>query len=146
MVEEAGYASLFAVAFAAATILPLSSEVVLTSFVATDGFELWLLVALASLGNTLGAVVNWALGRYCLHWRDRKWFPVSPHALGRASHWFTRYGVYTLLFAWVPIVGDPLTFAAGLLRVRFWVFVILTAIGKTARYVAVALLVEQVLS
>ena len=128
-----GYIGLFASAFLAATILPFSSEVALAALVAmggNDGLWLWLL---ASLGNTLGAAVNWVLGRYCLRWRERRWFPVDGPALERASNWFRRWGVWSLLFAWVPIVGDPLTFAAGLLRVNFWLFLALAGVGKAAR-------------
>ena len=139
MIESAGYTSLFLSAFLAATVLPLSSEAVLAALVASDGFVLWLLVALASIGNTLGACVNWILGRYCLHWQDRKWFPVSRPALERASRWFSRYGQYSLLFAWVPIAGDPLTVTAGLLKLRFGRFLLLVAVGKIFRYVVVAL-------
>jgi membrane protein YqaA with SNARE-associated domain len=144
--EAAGYVSLFVSAFLAATVLPMSSEAVLSALVVGDGFDLWLLIALASIGNTLGAVVNWLLGRYCLRWRDRKWFPVSAAALERASRWFSRYGVFSLLFAWLPVVGDPLTFVAGILRVRFALFLVLVALGKTARYIAVAGLVDGISS
>ncbi len=143
MIASAGYGSLFVSAFLAATILPLSSEAVLAALAASEGFDLWLLVALASLGNTLGAVVNWILGRYCLHWQDRKLFPVSPPALERASRWFSRYGQYSLLFAWVPVVGDPLTVAAGLLKLRFSRFLLLVAVGKTLRYVVVAVAARE---
>ena len=144
--EAAGYVSLFVSAFLAATVLPMSSEAVLSALVVGDGFDLWLLIALASIGNTLGAVVNWLLGRYCLRWRDRKWFPVSAAALERAARWFSRYGVFSLLFAWLPVVGDPLTFVAGILRVRFALFLVLVALGKTARYVAVAGVVDGISS
>ena len=146
MIESAGYASLFLSAFLAATVLPLSSEAVLAALVASDGFVLWLLVALASIGNTLGACVNWILGRYCLHWQDRKWFPVSPPALERASRWFSHYGQYSLLFAWVPIAGDPLTVTAGLLKLRFGRFLLLVAVGKILRYVVVALAAREFLA
>ena len=143
MIELAGYTSLFLSAFLAATVLPLSSEAVLAALIANDGFVLWLLVALASIGNTLGACVNWILGRYCLHWQDRKWFPVSRPALERASRWFSRYGQYSLLFAWVPIAGDPLTVTAGLLKLRFSRFLLLVAVGKILRYVVVALAARE---
>ena len=143
MIESAGYSSLFLSAFLAATVLPLSSEAVLAALVASDGFVLWLLVALASIGNTLGACVNWTLGRYCLHWQERKWFPVSSPALERASRWFSRYGQYSLLFAWVPVAGDPLTFTAGLLKLRFSRFLLLVAVGKILRYVVVALAARE---
>tara|TARA_Y100001934_G_scaffold256956_1_gene325516 strand:+ start:1232 stop:1672 length:441 start_codon:yes stop_codon:yes gene_type:complete len=143
MIESAGYTSLFLSAFLAATVLPLSSEAVLAALVASDGFVLWLLVALASIGNTLGACVNWILGRYCLHWQDRKWFPVSRPALERASRWFSRYGQYSLLFAWVPIAGDSLTVTAGLLKLRFSRFLLLVAVGKILRYVVVTLAARE---
>lgn len=132
-----GYLGLFLTAFVAATLFPLSSEAVLVALSGAEGFDVALLFTLATLGNTLGAVVNWALGRFCLHWAGRRWFPFSRDQLTRAGERFRRYGVWSLLFAWVPVVGDPLTFAAGVMRVRFPTFVILVAIGKAARYAAV---------
>ena len=140
---ESGYLGLFATAFLAATLIPISSEVVLGALSAAQGFDIWLLVAVASTGNTLGSVVNWLLGSYCLRWQDRRWFLVKTDTLTRATARFNRYGLWSLLLAWVPIVGDPLTFAAGVLGVRFPIFVTLTTIGKTARYIAVAELAQQ---
>lgn len=141
----AAFVGLFASAFLAATILPFSSEAVLAALTLADGADLVALWAVASVGNTLGAVVNWGLGRFCLHWSERRWFPVKPPELERARRWFARYGTWTLLFAWVPIVGDPLTAAAGLLRVNLALFVVLVAIGKSGRYAAVILLAERTL-
>ena len=92
---------------------------------------------IATTGNVLGSFVNWALGRYLLHWQDHKWFPFSANQLCKANAWFQRYGVWILLMAWLPIVGDPLTFVAGLLRVNVWLFLILVTIGKAGRYIAV---------
>jgi membrane protein YqaA with SNARE-associated domain len=92
------------------------------------------LLAAAGLGNTLGAVTNWGLGRFCLHWQDRRWFPVKPRELARAGAWFNRYGIWSLLLAWVPVIGDPITLAAGVLRTRFLPFLLLVAISKTGRY------------
>ena len=134
---------LFASAFLAATILPFSSEAVLAALAVTDGADVVLLWAVASTGNVLGAVVNWLLGRFCLHFQDRRWFPVKPPELERAQRWFSRYGVWSLLFAWVPIVGDPLTVVAGLMRVKLSWFLVLVAIGKAGRYAAVILLAER---
>ena len=131
--------ALFAGAFAAATLLPFSSEVMLLAALEAGDVAPGALVAVAAAGNVLGASVNWGLGRYMLRWADRRWFPFTRDQLDRAADRFQRYGTWTLLFAFVPIVGDPLTFAAGVLRVRFSVFLILVAIGKTARYVAVSL-------
>jgi len=133
----AGYTGLFLTSFLAATLVPLSSEAVLAVLISAQGFDLALLIGIATVGNTLGAVVNWLLGRYCLRWRDRRWFPVGPDALDRASRWVERYGVWTLLLSWLPLVGDPLTFAAGVLGVRFPIFLILVAVGKGARYALV---------
>ena len=135
----------FLSAFLAATILPFSSELVLSAVYGAgdgDAVTLWLV---ASTGNVLGALVNWALGRHLLHWQDRKWFPFKACQLKRADVWFQRYGVWTLLIAWVPVVGDPLTFVAGFLRVNVWLFLTLVSIGKAGRYMAVLWLTESVL-
>ena len=132
-----GYSGLFLSAFLAATLLPLSSEAVLVALSRAHGFDIVLLFAIATLGNTLGAAVNWALGRFCLEWRERRWFPVSAAQLERAGGRFRRYGMWSLLFAWVPVIGDPLTFAAGVLQVRFLPFLVLVGLGKGARYAAV---------
>lgn len=129
--------SLLLGAFFAATILPFSSEVMLAAALASDRFDTWLLVTVAAFGNTMGAVVNWGMGRYLLHWSDRKWFPFSQRQLENASERFNRFGIWSLLFAWIPIIGDPLTFAAGILKVRFLLFLPLVALGKTLRYVAI---------
>ena len=129
-----GYLGLFLSAFLAATILPFSSEVILAGLAASGKFATIGLLLAASIGNTLGAVVNWGLGRFCLNWQDRRWFPVKQPELDRAGRWFNRYGVWSLLLAWVPIIGDPLTFAAGVMRVPFVLFLVLVAIAKTGRY------------
>ncbi len=139
-----GYLGLFLTAFVAATLLPLSSEAVLVALSNADGFDVALLFALATLGNTLGAVVNWALGRFCLRWAGRRWFPFTADQLSRAGERFRRWGVWSLLFAWVPVIGDPLTFAAGVLRVRILPFVLLVAVGKGARYAAVLAVAQRV--
>ena len=136
--------ALFASAFAAATLLPLSSEAVLAALRVAGGQDVWVLLAVATAGNTLGSAVNWALGRWALHWRDRRWFPVKEPALARATAWFGRWGLWSLPFAWVPIVGDPLTFVAGALRLRFDLFVLLVALGKAARYAVVLLATDAV--
>jgi len=140
-----GYLGLFFSALLAATILPFSSEAVLAALYAVDRYDAVLLWLVASVGNTLGGLVNWVLGRFCLHWRDRRWFPVTPGQLQRAQGWFGRYGTWSLLFAWLPVVGDPLTFAAGVMRVNVWVFLVLVGIGKAARYALVLLAAKGIL-
>ena len=127
------YIGLFAVAFLAATVLPAYSEVMFAGLL-TAGYDPLTLWAWATAGNTLGAAVNWAIGRYLLHFQDRRWFPFRVDNLHRAQHWFQRWGVWSLLFAWLPVFGDALTFIAGIMRVRFGIFVVLTAIGKGTRY------------
>ena len=129
---------LFAIAFVAATILPAQSEAALVTLLAAGAHSPVLLVAVASLGNVLGAVVNWGLGRGVERFRDRSWFPVGPAMLDRASGWYRRYGRWSLLLSWAPFGGDALTVAAGVLREPLWSFLILVAIGKILRYVAMA--------
>jgi membrane protein YqaA with SNARE-associated domain len=128
---------LFAVAFVAATILPAQSEAALVGL-QLAGYPAVLLVVVASIGNTLGAVANWALGRGVERFKDRRWFPVSSSSLDRASAWYRRWGHWSLLLSWAPIGGDVLTVAAGVLREPFWSFLVLVAIAKTGRYVVLA--------
>ena len=129
---------LFAIAFIAATILPAQSEAALGGLLVAGTQSPVLLVTVASLGNILGAVVNWALGRGVERFRDRKWFPVSAASLDRATGWYRRWGRWSLLLCWAPIVGDALTVAAGVLREPLWSFVVLVTIAKTTRYVVLA--------
>ncbi len=129
---------LFAIAFVAATIFPAQSEAALVALLIAGTHSPVLLVAVASLGNVLGAVVNWALGRGVERFRDRKWFPVSPASLDRATKWYRKWGRWSLLLSWAPIGGDALTVAAGVLREPFWSFVLLVTIAKTARYILLA--------
>ena len=131
------YLSLFAISFLAATILPFSSELTLAGLIATSDYDNLLLLIAASFGNVLGSVVNWALGSYSRNLTTKKWFPFKETQIEKSSQWFRKFGKWALLFAWVPIIGDPLTLVAGLLRVRFLDFIILVAIGKVSRYLIV---------
>jgi membrane protein YqaA with SNARE-associated domain len=130
------YLILFGSAFLAATVLPFYSEVVLFALLRQGG-EPVELVAVATLGNTLGAVVNWLLGRYLLLFQDRRWFYFKPHQIEKAQRWFQRYGFWSLLMAWLPVGGDALTFIAGIMKVRLWLFLLLVGTGKALRYVSV---------
>lgn len=125
---------LFAISFVAATILPAQSEAALVALLVAGSLPAWLLVAVASAGNVLGAVVNWALGRSVQRFAGRRWFPASPAALRRASDWYRKWGRWSLLLSWAPIGGDALTVAAGVLREPLWSFVLLVAVAKTGRY------------
>lgn len=127
------YLGLFFAALLSATLLPGSSEVLLVAL-KLDGHQAVSLWLVATLGNTLGSCVNYALGRYALHWQRKRWFPVTPAQLNKGQQWFDKYGKWSLLLAWMPIIGDPITLFAGIMRLRFAVFLVLTAIGKAARY------------
>ena len=135
------YLSLFAISFLAATILPFSSELTLAGLIATSDYDNLLLLIVASFGNVLGSLVNWALGSYSRNLTTKKWFPFKETQIERSSKWFRKFGKWSLLFAWVPVVGDPITLVAGILRVKFIDFIILVAIGKVSRYLIVFYLI-----
>lgn len=130
MDDIAAFGGLFVTAFLSATVLPAQSEFVLAGLHATDAYGRWMLVAVATVGNVLGSVLNWALGRYIEHFKDRRWFPVKASLLERAERWYGHWGVWSLLLAWAPVVGDPFTLVAGMLRTNFWIFLLLVTIGK----------------
>lgn len=129
---------LFALAFAAATILPANSEAALAALLVFGDRSSAALLIAATAGNVLGSVVNWLLGRWVEHYRHRRWFPVSEKALDRAMGWYARRGRWTLLLSWAPIVGDALTVAAGVLREPLWSFLLLVTVAKAGRYLVVA--------
>ena len=134
--ELAIYSGLFLISFGAATILPFQSEWVVVGLL-LDGIHPWEVVVLvASLGNILGSMVNWLLGRSFAHFQNRRWFPVNQKNITRAEEWYHRYGRASLLLSWVPIIGDPLTIAAGVLREPLWSFALLVGIAKLGRYLA----------
>jgi membrane protein YqaA with SNARE-associated domain len=128
------YLTLFLLSFLAATILPFSSELTFAGLIATSNYDNQLLLIVASFGNVLGSVVNWVLGFYSRNFTTKKWFPFKDKQIENSSKWFSKFGKWSLLFAWVPIIGDPLTLVAGLLRVKFLEFLILVTIGKVSRY------------
>jgi membrane protein YqaA with SNARE-associated domain len=128
---------LFLTAFLAATILPAQSEILLGALHMAGTHAQATLVTDATAGNVLGSIVNWLLGRYLIHFQDRRWFPVKRPLIDRATAWYQRWGFWSLLLAWVPFIGDPLTLVAGILRENFWVFLLLVTIGKAARYLVV---------
>ena len=101
----------------------------------TNLFEKNVLLVMASSGNILGSIFNWYLGKKIIIYQDHKWFPISPDKLKKSQKYFQRYGLWSLLLAWVPFIGDPLTLLAGVLKVRFSIFFILVSISKISRYV-----------
>lgn len=139
------YFLLFGSAFLAATILPFYSEVLLFALLHEGGDPITLVVV-ATLGNTLGAVVNWFLGLYLLHFQDRRWFFFSKKQIETAQRWYNRYGFWSLLFAWLPVGGDALTLIAGIMKVRLWLFLLLVGTGKGLRYISVVYVFDWTLN
>ena len=134
------YLGLFLAAFGAATLLPLQSEALLVGLLLSGKYWLWALLAVATLGNVLGSLVNWWLGRGIERFRDRRWFPVSPRHLEKARVHYQRYGHWSLLLSWLPIIGDPLTLVAGVMKEPLWRFLLIVSLAKAARYAVVAML------
>ncbi|SFH98642.1 membrane protein YqaA, SNARE-associated domain [Pseudomonas guineae] len=140
MLTLSAYLGLFLSALGAATLLPLQSESVLVALLLSGTYVPWMLVAIASAGNVLGALLNWLLGRYLEHFRHKAWFPVSEARLQQAQRGYARYGRWSLLLSWVPVIGDPLTLVAGVMRERVWIFLLIVSLAKTARYAVLAAL------
>ncbi|WP_248739569.1 DedA family protein [Pseudomonas kribbensis] len=136
----AGYLGLFFAAFGAATLLPLQSEAVLVGLLVSDRYWLWGLLAVATLGNVLGSLVNWWLGRGLERFQDRRWFPVSAKLMERARAHYQRYGHWSLLLSWLPVIGDPLTLIAGVMREPLGRFLLIVTLAKGARYGVLAML------
>lgn len=134
---------LFLSAFGAATLLPLQSEAVLVGLLAHMQYSVWLLVAVASLGNILGSCVNWWLGLKVEEYKNKKWFPVSEQKMLQAQGIYQKYGFWSLLLSWVPIIGDPITLIAGLLKENFVRFVVMVSIAKMGRYLFVYWMFSQ---
>ena len=136
------HGGLFLAAFLAATLLPLQSEAALVALLLA-GYPPWLLVLVASLGNISGSILNWGLGRFIERYHERPWFPLK--GLERTQVWYRRYGRWSLLLSWMPIIGDPLTVAAGVMREKFMVFVAIVSLAKTGRYMVLALTAMQLI-
>jgi len=138
--SDFGYFGLFIASFLAATILPLSSEVVLSALL-LSGLSPVALVTTATVGNVLGSLTNYALGYWVSLEVIKKWLKIQEQEFVKAEQRFVKYGLVSLCFAWVPIIGDPLTVVAGVLRIRLIWFVILVTAGKLARYIAISYLI-----
>lgn len=131
------YLGLFFAAFLAATVVPAQSEAMMVALLLAD-YPVVSLIIVASAGNILGSTVNWWLGSKALQLSSKRWFPLNPVRLKRVSRWYSRYGRWSLLLSWVPVIGDPLTLAAGFMREPLRTFLPLVALAKTGRYVALA--------
>lgn len=130
---------LFLAALIAATLIPAQSEAVLVALLLEGGHPA-LLVAVATVGNVLGSLINWWLGMQLLRFQGRRWFPVSAQRLARAQAGYRRHGKWSLLLSWAPLIGDPITLAAGVMREPLRVFLPLVVLAKGGRYTALTLL------
>ncbi|MGI6407946.1 MAG: YqaA family protein [Thiopseudomonas sp.] len=145
MLNWISYAGLALSACIAATLLPMQSEATLVALLTLKPGAVISLVAVASLGNVVGSQINWWLGTQLHRWQHRRWFPASAEQLARAQLWYQRYGRWSLLLSWMPVIGDPLTLVAGILREPFWRFTLVVSIAKTGRYIVLAYVTLYVL-
>ncbi|MBE7635993.1 DedA family protein [Sneathiella sp. P13V-1] len=134
----ATYFTLFFSAFTSATLLPGSSEALLAYLISETPSQIILLIAIASIGNILGSVFNWYCGAFLMHFQNRRWFPVTQTQIQKAQHWYGQIGYWSLLLAWLPVIGDPLTVLGGVLKIRLSIFILLVGIGKIIRYAVIA--------
>lgn len=135
MADIVNLSLLFFASFFAATIFPAQSEIILATLNYSKNYDSFLLLAIASLGNILGAIVNWFLGYYLFKFKDKKWFLLKDLQIDKYSKIYKKWGKWSLLFAWLPFVGDPLTIIAGFFKTNIWIFIFLVGIGKVSRYV-----------
>jgi membrane protein YqaA with SNARE-associated domain len=138
--SDYAYSSLFLLSFMASTVVPIGSEWLLISMV-MKGFDPVLTVSTATAGNTLGACTTYGIGIYGSTWVIQKLFRMDEKSQKRAEMFYARYGIWSLLFSWLPLVGDPICFAGGLLRIHFGLFVLMVLAGKLIRYGLLAILV-----
>ena len=143
MFELSSYFGLFMAALGAATLLPMQSETVLAGMLLSQAYPAVVLLWVATLGNVLGSILNWLLGRSIIRLRHKRWFPASEAQLEKAQRFYLKYGYWSLLLSWVPLIGDPLTLIAGVLREPLWRFVLIVTVAKGARYLVVAALVTH---
>ena len=139
------YLVLFFAAFGAATLLPLQSEAVLVALLLQAQHASFLLILVASLGNILGSCVNWYLGLKIEQFKNKKWFPISEVKMLKAEKIYQKYGFWSLLLSWTPVIGDPITLIAGLMKEKFWRFLLMVSIAKTARYIFIYLMLMQII-
>ncbi|HIP59142.1 MAG TPA: DedA family protein [Campylobacterales bacterium] len=133
------YLTLFGVSLLSATLLPMGSEALLL-YDLSLGYNPFLLILFATIGNTLGSIVNYFLGYKGVDFlTDKKY--LNPKQLKSATTTFEKYGAFSLLLSWMPIIGDPITFVAGVLKYNLKKFVVVVFIAKGARYIVVSLLI-----
>jgi len=136
-VSQPGYTALFTLSFLASTLLPLGSEWLLIMMLA-KGYPAPATILTATGGNFLGAVTTYLVGVYGGRWLIERVFRVSAEQQQQAHDYYQRYGIFSLFFSWVPVIGDPLCLVGGVMRINFWLFTALVASGKLLRYIITA--------
>ncbi|MDB2550886.1 DedA family protein [Rickettsiales bacterium] len=131
---------LFLSAFFAATIFPAGSEIMLAYLVVLQNHDPYLLLIIATIGNVLGSITNYILGYYLIKFKNNRFFTIKDKKIKKYSKIYQKWGIYSLLFAWLPIVGDPLTLISGIFKTNIWTFLLLVTIGKAARYIFIIFL------
>ncbi|ENV32061.1 YqaA family protein [Acinetobacter gerneri] len=134
------YFFLFISAFGAATLLPLQSEAVLIALLVQAKHSALILIVVATIGNVLGSCVNWYLGLKIEQFKDKKWFPVSAEKMQKAENIYQKYGFWSLFLSWTPVIGDPITLIAGLMKENFWRFLLIVTLAKAGRYIVLYLI------
>lgn len=134
-------AGLFGVAFVSATLLPAQSELALSGVLLGTDIPAWFAVFIAWAGNTSGSCLNWLMGKYALRFLERRASASAWRGVQKAERWYRKYGRWSLLLSWAPVIGDPLTLAAGIMGERFACFVALVGVAKLARYLVIVYLV-----
>ena len=139
------YLAVFLIAFVAATLLPAQSEAVLSFYILSAPQTVFAIILVATVGNVIGSVVNWVVGFYATRFQKRKWFPATPSQMQRAEKFYSKYGRYSLLLSWVQFIGDTITVIGGVLREPIFSFLLLVTIAKSARYIALSLIVLEMI-
>ena len=122
-----------------ATIIPFGSEAYFITLLSLEKYNHFILFVVASVGNVLGSLFNWICGFYINFFIKKSWFPINNKIIDRGNKLFTKYGKWSLLISWFPLIGDPITFAAGTLRYPIIPFLVLVSIGKVGRYLIIYL-------
>jgi membrane protein YqaA with SNARE-associated domain len=126
------YFTLFFLSLSAATLLPIGSEALLL-YDLSQNYTPWLLFIFATLGNTLGSIINYFIGLKGISFLIEKGYLTSDRLVS-SKKLFKKYGAFALLLSWAPVIGDPITFVAGVLKFDFKWFVLLVLISKAMRY------------
>ena len=143
MSEASALIGLFLSAFLAATLIPAQSELGLGYLVINTDYSIVLLVTVASLGNTTGATINWAIGRGITRSVVRLEKIGTSTCYWTIINWYKKYGHWTLMLSWAPFIGDPITVIAGIFKVPLKTFLLIVALAKTSRYMIIATFAEK---